>query len=133
MKRGDRWKPILGSLGAGLLISLGILVSNEFWTVGIPDIFRLLSDACIASAALVGGIGVLVFASGSGTFDMLAFGFIHIFDVFRRNARNPRYRDFYEYKQKKGERQKPVAHMLIVGICFFVLSWIFSFIWQRSS
>ena len=61
MKRGGRWKPILGSLGAGLLISLGILVSNEFWTVGIPDIFRLLSDACIASAALVGGIGVLVF------------------------------------------------------------------------
>lgn len=132
MKRGGKLAPGLISLCAGLLIFVGVLVMNSFWTVGMPDIFRLLSDACIVSAALVGGVGVLVFASNSGTFDMLAYGFLHIFDRFRSNARNPRYRDFYEYRQAKGERRRPVAHMLIVGIGFFLFSWIFSFIWQKS-
>ena len=132
MKRTGKWVPGLISFGVGLLIFLGVLVTNSFWTVGKPDIFRLLSDACIVSAALVGGVGVLVFASSKGTFDMLAYGFLHIFDLFRPNARNERYRDFYEYKQSKGERQRPVAHMLIVGIVFFLLSWFFSFLWQKS-
>lgn len=132
MKGKNRRIPVLISFGAGLLISLGVLIANSFWTVGSPDIFRLLSDACITSSALVGGVGLLVFASGKGTFDMLSYGFLHIFDLFRSNARNPRYKDFYEYKQTKGSRERPVAHMLIAGIVFFLLSWIFSFIWQQS-
>lgn len=132
MKRTGKRAPWLTSLGIGLLIFLGVLVANSFWTVGQPDIYRLLSDACIVPAALVGGVGALVFAAGHGTFDMLAYGIKHIFDVFRPNARNEKYRDFYEYKQSKGERRRPVAHMLIVGIGFFLLSMIFSFIWQKS-
>lgn len=132
MKRTGNRASWLGSLCAGLLIALGVLVANSFWTVGKPDIYRLLSDACIASAALVGGVGILVFAAGNGTFDMLAYGFLHIFDLFRPNARNRQYRDFYEYKQSKGQRKRPVSHMLLVGIGFFLLSWIFSLVWQKS-
>lgn len=132
MKKAGKWAPWLSSSGVGLLISLGVLVSNSFWTVGKPDIFRLLSDACIVSAALVGGVGALVFAANEGVFDMLSYGILHIFDLFRPNARNERYRDFYEYKLSKGERRRPVAHMLIVGIVFFLLSWIFSVLWQKS-
>ena len=128
MKSTGKW----ASLCVGLLIFLGVLVANSFWTVKRPDIFRLLSDACITSAAVVGGSGGLIFASSMGTFDMLAYGFILIFDRFRYNTRKQQYRDFYEYKQAKGERQRPVAHMLIVGIVFFLFSWIFSFIWQKS-
>lgn len=132
MKKTGKWIPGLISLGVGLLIFLGVLILNSFWTVEKPDIYRLLSDACIVSAALVGGVGALVFAANAGTFDMLAYGFLHIFDLFRPNARNERYRGFYEYKKAKGERKRPVAHMLIVGIFFFFLSWIFSYIWQKS-
>lgn len=132
MKRTGKWIPGLISLGIGLLIFLGVLVSNSFWTVGKPDIYRLLSDACIVPAALVGGVGALLFASNKGTFDMLAYGILHFFDRYRPNARNEQYKDFYEYKLSKGERQRPVSHMLIVGIIFFLLSWIFSIIWQNS-
>ena len=132
MKGTGKWLPWLSSAGAGLLIFLWVLITNSFWTVGKPDIFRVLSDACITSAALVGGVGVLIFASSRGTFDMLAYSFLHIFDLFRPNARNERYKDFYEYKKLKGERKHPVAHMLIVGIVFFLFSWFFSMIWQNS-
>lgn len=124
--------PMLVSLGAGLLISVSVLVMNSFWTVGKPDIFRLLSDACIVSAALVGGVGVLVFAANGGLFDMLSYGFRQFIDHFRPNARNEHYRSFYDYKQAKGERRRPVAHMLIAGIAFFLLSLVFSFIWQEN-
>ena len=127
-----KWISGLISLGAGLLIFLGVLVGNSFWTVGKPDIYRLLSDACIVPAALVGGVGALIFVSSKGTFDMLAYAIMRFFDLYRPNARNPRYRDFYEYKLSKGERQRPVSHMLIVGIVFFLFSWIFSVIWQNS-
>ena len=132
MKKAGDWVPWLSSFVVGLLIFLGVLVTNSFWTVGKPDIFRLLSDACIVSAAMVGGVGALVFAANGGVFDMLSYGIIHLFDVFRPNARNERYRDFYEYKLSKGERQRPVAHMLIVGIVFFIFSCIFSILWQKS-
>lgn len=133
MKKAGKRLPWLASFCIGLLTAMGVLVTNSFWTVGKPDIFRLLSDACIVSAALVGGVGALVFAANGGVFDMLAYGIRHIFDVFRPNARNERYRDFYEYKLSKGERRRPVAHMLIVGIAFFLLSWIFSVLWQKSA
>lgn len=128
----DKRRALLISAGVGLLIFSGVLVANSFWKVGKPDIFRLLSDACITSAALVGGVGVLVFAANGGTFDMLAYGFRQFIDHFRPSARNERYRSFYDYKQAKGERRRPVAHMLIVGVVFFLLSWIFSMVWQES-
>lgn len=132
MKRKGKWTPGLISFGAGLLLFLGVLITNSFWTVGKPDIYRLLSDACIVPAALVGGVGVLVFASGQGTFDMLSYGVRLFFSWFRPHARNEKYRDFYEYKQYRGDRRRPVAHMLLVGVFFFLMSWIFSVIWQNS-
>lgn len=126
------WRPVLASLSVGLLIFLGVLVANSFWTVGPPDIFRLLSDACIAPAAFVGGVGVLVFAANGGTFDMLAYGAKQFLGHFLPKGRNERYHSFYEYKQAKGERRRPVVHMLVVGVAFFLLSGFFSFLWQKS-
>ncbi len=131
-KQTGRRPSLLVSLGAGLLISVSVLVMNSFWTVGKPDIFRLLSDACIVSAALVGGVGVLVFAANGGLFDMLSYGFRQFIDHFRPSARNEHYRSFYDYKQAKGERRRPTAHMMIAGIIFFLLSLVFSLFWQEA-
>lgn len=131
-QEGNR-RPVLVSAGAGLLIFLGVLLANSFWTVGKPDIYRLLSDACIVPAALVGGVGVLAFAANGGLFAIFSYGFRQFFDHFRPSARNERYKSFYEYKQAKDEGRRPVGHMLITGIAFFLLSLLFSLIWRYSS
>lgn len=74
-----------------------------------------------------------MFASNGGVFDMLAYGVLHIFDLFRPNVRNERYKNFYEYKQEKGDRKRPFAHMLIVGLFFLVMSAILSFVWYKMN
>ncbi len=131
MKNPKRWLPTLICFAVGTLIALAVLITGSFWKVKAPDIYRLLSDACIVSGVMVGGVGALVFASNSGVFDMLAYGIQHIFDLFRPNGRSERYRDFYEYKQSKGDRHRPVAFMLAVGLVFLALSGIFSTVWSK--
>ncbi len=129
MKSQKKWVPTLICFGIGTLLCAAVLIANSFWTVEAPDIYRLLSDACIVPGALIGGAGALVFAANGGMFDMLSYGIMHIFDLFRPNARNERYRSFYDYKQAKGDRHRPVAFMLIVGLVFFALSGVFSVVW----
>lgn len=133
MKKFKNFLPYLICFGIGIAIFLAVIISNKIWTMSGYDVFRLLSDACILPGAMIGGVGALVFAANGGVFDMLCYGVIHFFDLFRPNVRNERYKNFFEYKQAKGDRQRPFAHMLIVGVVFLMLSAIFSFVWYKMN
>ncbi len=134
MSKVKKRLPYLICFGIGGAIFLAVIISNRIWTLKGYDVFRLLSDACIVPGALLGGVGVLVFATNEGFFDMLTYGIMHIFDLFRPNARNERYRDYYEYKKEKsGRDKKTTAHMLIVGLVFLFLSAVFSFVWYQMN
>ncbi len=133
MNKPKKLFPYLICFGVGIAIFLAVILTNKIWTHSGYDVFRLLSDACMVTGTLIGGIGALVFASNSGTFDMLSYGIIHFFDLFRPNARNEKYRDFYEYKKAKGDRQRPFGHMLIVGLVFLLLAAVFSFVWYQMN
>ncbi len=133
MNKLKKLLPYLICFGIGAAIFLTIIISNEIWTLSGYDVFRLLSDACIVPGALIGGVGALVFASNGGAFDMLNYAVMHIFDLFRPNARNERYKNFFEYKQAKADRHRPIAHMLIVGLFFLILSAIFSLVWYKMN
>lgn len=134
MKKGSGggWRPWLISFSIGLAISAVVLCANSFWDAPERDIFRLLSDACITSAAFVGGPGLLAFAAGCGAFDILFYGVRQFLRHFRPGANRERYQSFYEYRQAKERERRPVAHMLAVGAVFFLLSCLFSFLWQKG-
>lgn len=133
MNKLKKFLPYLICFGIGAAIFLAVIISNKIWTLSGYDVFRLLSDACILPGAMFGGIGALVFAANGGVFDMLSFGIIRFFDLFRPNVRNEKYKSFFEYKQAKSDRQHPFAHMLIVGLFFLMLSAILSLVWYNMN
>ena len=66
----------------------------------------------------------MIFASNGGAFDMLSYAFIRFFDLFRRDVRNKKYKDFYEYREAKKDKKRGMAFMLIVGVIFIALAGI---------
>ncbi len=132
MSKFKKFLPYLICFGIGVAIFLTMIFYNRIWTLTGNKVFQLLSDACMLPGALIGGVGVLVFASNGGFFDMLAYGVIHFFDLFRPNVRNEKYRNYYEYKQTKAGRKRQFAHMLVVGLFFLILSGIFSLVWYLT-
>lgn len=133
MNKFKKLLPYLICFAVGAAMFLAVIISNKIWLLSGYDVFRLLSDACIVPGAIIGGIGALVFAANGGVFDMLSYAVLHLFDLFRPNVRNERYKNFFEYKQTKADRQHPFAHMLIVGVFFLVLSAILSLVWYKMN
>lgn len=134
MKKPVRtWIYYAVSFGIGCVISLAVLCSNSFWTLEGSVLYQVLSDAFLVSGSLLAGVGLLVFAANRGTFHMLSYAVIRIFDLFRPNARNEKYRDYYEYKKAKMDsKSRPVAYLLLVGLGFLALSVIFSVVWTQT-
>lgn len=133
MRKFKRYLPYLICFGLGGAIFLAMILYGRIWTLSGGRVFQLMSDACMLPGVLIGGVGLLVFAANDGFFHMLSYAVIHLFDLFRPNARNEKYRDYYEYKKAKAGRKRPFAHMLIVGLFFLLLSGVFSLVWYSMN
>ena len=116
----------------GTIIAVGIVCGNKIWELGSLEKIRLLSDAFLVPGVCLAGIGLLVLVSRGGVFDMLSFAIIRLFDLFRKDCRNPKYKDFYEYRQAKKGNKRPIAFMLIVGVGFLLMSIVFTAIWASK-
>ncbi len=88
------------------------------------EIMQILSNAFFVPGVFIAGVGLIIFASNGGAFDMLAFGFIRFFDLFRKNCKG-KYKDFYEYRQSKKDRHTRMSFMLIVGLAYIAIAVIF--------
>ena len=67
----------------------------------------------------IGCIGLLVFVSDRGAFDMLRYAVIMLVNKFRRDINKRKYKDFNEYREmRSGKENKPIAFMLVVGLAY---------------
>lgn len=110
------------TFGVGCLLSFWVMFSKGVFAMTDPaTIFHILSDSFIVAGVLLGGLGLLVFVSNEGVFDILVFGTKQFFGFFRKNKRQ-KYADFYEYKTaKRGEKLK-FGSILVVGVFFIILA-----------
>lgn len=108
----------------GLVIAAVIICTGKIWTLETKDILHLLINAFFAPGVFIAGIGLLVFASNEGAFDMLGFAVTKLADLFRRDYKSRKYKDFYEYRNIKHENAHSMAFMLIVGVVFIAVSLI---------
>lgn len=110
----------------GVIVFIIIICVRKIWDAETThSIMRTLSDACFVPGVLLAGVGLIIFASNGGAFDMLSFAVIRIFDLFRRDCKNRKYKDYYEYREAKKEKKRGMAFMLLVGAVFIVLAVIF--------
>ncbi len=86
---------------------------------------RYFSDGCFVSAVIFVGLGLLLWISTTGFFDIFGYAMkslLVLFSPLKRPGEHPHY---YEYKCEKDAKRKgkPITHtVLIVGLIVLVLS-----------
>lgn len=89
-----------------------------------------LCDAFSVPGAVMLGVGLLVFVTNGGAFDMLAFGVIKLFDLFKRDLTKVKYRTFYDYREAQKEKNRTFVNLLIVGGGFLLVGIVFLLVYN---
>ncbi|MGN1039806.1 MAG: DUF3899 domain-containing protein [Candidatus Fimimonas sp.] len=119
------WKYLITAL-VGLVVALLILFYKDtFNKTAVLPVLADLSDAFFVPGVLLLGVGTLLFASNGGAFDMLAFGIMKLFDLFKRDLTKVKYRTFYDYRQAQKEKKRSFSYLLIVGAAMVVVAAVF--------
>lgn len=120
--------PFLLCAVAAILILVG---KSSFAKSGKP----LMGDLCDAFAVpgmIMTCFALLVFATNGGSFDMLAFGVIKLFDLFKRDLTKVKYRTFYDYRQAQKDKKRPFAYLIIVGGAFLLVGVVFLLVYNYA-
>ena len=116
-----RWAVTGGIAVAGFL---ALMIFRGGFTADEPgERWKLISDALFVPGVLLLGVGILIWISHEGEFDMLSFGVRKAFGIFRsQEVRDREPRTFYDYKEsRKGREPGPISHLLIIGLIFVLL------------
>ena len=104
------------------IVALAYMISVDVFHQNDPVLFyRDMCSAFSLPGLLMTLFGGLVFCTNEGALDMLTFGFIKLFDLFKKPDQ-VKYRTYYDYKQSKKGRKRPVATLLVVGLAFIAIS-----------
>lgn len=115
-------KNSLITLLVGLVIAGLIAWSKDvFSQPAIINVYHILSDSFFVSGVVITGVGLLVFSSNEGTFDMLVYGMRSFFDLFRRNSVK-RYASFYDYRTSRQANKFSFAFMLFSGLILLAVA-----------
>lgn len=119
------------TLVSGLLGALLI-----FWMKGLFGqteavvIFHILSDGFFAVGTVITAIGVLIFTTNEGTFDMLVYGMGTFISMFRKN--HPRkHETFYDYRVSRADKKIKFGFLLLCGLIYLALA-IVMYLMYRS-
>ncbi|MGN0814599.1 MAG: DUF3899 domain-containing protein [Candidatus Coproplasma sp.] len=114
------------SVAVGLVAAVIIIFTRDITgQENVKNVLTILSDAFFVPGVILGGVGLLVWATSGGVFDMLAYGVITLFDTFRKDISKRKYKDFYEYRQAKKGENRNVVFLLLVGLAFIAVSAVF--------
>ena len=79
-------------------------------------IYGLLCDGFFISGILFVCLGLLFFVYNNGFFDIIAYGFMRFFSLFKKDPRAVKYETFYDYHVAKAEKPKAdFLYLIIVG------------------
>lgn len=121
------------TFAAGAAVAVAVLVSRgTFVQTNIVTVYRDLCDAFFIPGVIIACMGALVFASNGGTFDMLAYGVRKLFDLFKRDVLDVKYRTFYDYRKAQQEKKRSFGFMLVVGCVFIAVAAVFLVLYQSN-
>ncbi len=118
----------------GIVIVLTIVLSKNIFNLQDPiEIYKALTDAFFIAGVLITGYGLLIVASNGGTFDMLVFGVGRFFDLFRKDMMKVKYKTFYEYRTAKQDKKQGFGYLILVGLVFLILSFLFLWLYYKAA
>ena len=126
-------KKYLITLLVGFACLFLILWSKDIFSqTEAVKVFHILCDAFFVVGVVMTGVGLLIFSSNEGTFDMLVYGVSSFFDLFRKVSRK-KYATFYDYRVSREDKKIRFGFMLICGLFFLAVAFIMFFIYRQYS
>lgn len=118
----------------GILIAVCVCFFKKIHTINeSSSIFLILSDACFTSAVFIGGVGLLLFISNEGNFDMLAYGVKTIGNSIKKSETKKLEKNLFEYRMARWNRRIPTKHLISNGFVFLAVSAFFALLYLMNS
>lgn len=114
----------------GLVVTLWVIIGKGIFQSNDPKtIIHILSDAFIVPGVCITGIGLLIFVSNEGVFDIIIYGVGQFVKMFSSNPAKRKYKDFNEYREVKRSSKLTFGYLVLIGLAFLVIALIFAIIW----
>lgn len=113
------------------MVGILLLYKDVFHQESTKDVFHVLTDAFFVPGVLITGFGLLVVANNGGTFDMISYGMLLVFNLFRSDMAKRKYKTFYDYRVAKSENKQSYGYFLIIGIGLIAISIIFLTVYSK--
>lgn len=115
-------KKYLITLVIGFSLAFLIALSKDvFSQVALVNVFHILCDSFFVVGVVMSSVGLLVFSSNEGTFDMLIYGVSSFVDMFRKTS-TKKYATFYDYKVGRADKKIRFGFILLCGLFFIAVS-----------
>ncbi len=119
------------TLLVGLLFALSIMFTKDLFSQTNPaKIFHILCDAFFVVGVVITGMGLLIFTSNEGAFDMMIYGVRSFFDLFRKNP-SKKYPTFYDYRTSREDKKIKFGFMLTCGVFYIAVSLVMYYFYTR--
>lgn len=127
-----KWLHYIIISGVALLLVLCVLlVQNAFQSSG-EELLSSLCDAFFVAGVVTLGIGLLIWASDNGTFDMVSFGVIKLFDMLKKDITKVKYKTYYDYRQAQQGKKHSFTAYLIIGSVLMAIAIIFLILYNNQ-
>lgn len=111
------------------IATLFILYLRGVFSGGVKDIFLHLADAFTIPGVVMLMVGVMVWISTTGSFDMLTYGLVRAKDSLIPSPQR-KHETFYDYKvSKNGKRIKDYSFLFISGGIYMIPSLVFNILY----
>ncbi len=130
MKRKRFFRQYGITMLVGLVLGVGVFAARQGFSLSAwPEIAAALCDACFVPAALLIGVGLLLFVSNDGLFYMMSYGVQRAARLIlsaRKQAEFPKsYYEYWELKQAAGKAT--FGYIIAAGLTLLALATVFLF------
>ena len=125
----------LAAIFEGLFTPFEELVEITHWNIAneTQKVFFTLTNGCFIVGVLCTCLGLMIFATNGGAFDMLIYGIRRFFSLFQKDVNKIKYKTFYDYRMaKEGKPKRTFFYFVAVGLFYVALSLLFLFIYYQS-
>ena len=124
-------KKYLITLLVGMVGVIAILASKDIFAQTVQkDVYHILCDAFFVVGVLIECVGLLIFSSNEGTFDIIVYGVSSFVDMFKKQP-NRKYETFYDYRVARQDKKIKFAYLLIVGLVFLAVSGVMLYLYHQ--
>ena len=127
-----KWLHYIIISGVALLLVLCVLLAQNAFQSSGEELLRSFCDAFFVAGVVTLGIGLLIWASDNGTFDMVSFGVIKLFDMLKKDITKVKYRTYYDYRQAQQGKKHSFTAYLIIGSVLMAIAIIFLILYNNQ-